>query len=65
MADRIVIKRNSEDSEMLSILDGQGRLFAVCHGDLLSYAHNVMLDDGYCMELEIPKASEIEKNETQ
>jgi len=61
--DKIIIKRNSEDPEMLSILDGQGRLFAVCHGDLLSYEHGVMLDEGYCMELGIPKASEIEKGE--
>ena len=62
---KLILKRNSEDSEMISICDGHGHLFAVCHIDLLSYEHNVMLDDGYCMELGIPEASEIEKDETQ
>jgi len=65
MTDKIVIKRNSEDSEMISICDDHGHLFAVCHIDLLSYKHNVMLDDGYCIELKIPKASELEKDENE
>jgi len=62
---KIKLKRNIEDPEMISILDDHDRLFAVCHGDLLSYEHGILLDEGYVIVLNIPEASELEKNENK
>jgi len=62
---KIKIKRSIEDPDMLSILDEQDVLFAVCHGDLLSYEHGMLLDEGYVIVLNIPEISELEKNENK